>query len=193
MTPRPDGCWGIQRSNISMTRNWTLVPMLGALWGCGGAAAPVSAAPSIGSPTVVAATASASSTYEGWPASNLLDGDEKTSWFSAVNDSAGRGTSPFVTVSFSKPITIMRVEILGNRDPNFARGYSLLSGKLELLDASGAVLSASEATAAGEWRDLVVSLPAAVNGVKAIRFTSLRDEGAVNDYGDVALAELRVE
>jgi len=36
-------------------------------------------------------------------------------------------------------------------------------------------------------------LPAPTNGVKAVRFTSLEDEGSENEYGDIAIAALQVE
>lgn len=144
-------------------------------------------------PQFVIASASASSAYEGWPASNLVDGDELTSWFSADGDSAARGSTPFVTLSFNKPVALSRVSLLGNRDPSYPHGFSILTGKLELLDAAGAVLSSRALTATGATRDFDARFRERLTDVRTVRFTSLTDEGATNEYGDVALGEIRVE
>jgi hypothetical protein len=179
-----------------MTRLAVLASLLGILDACSGAPAAVvssDAAASQRSCGIVMTTASATSTYEGWPATNLIDGDERTSWFSAEGDSAAHGKPPSVTISFKKPVTVSHVRALGNRDPGYLHGYSILSAKLELLDGPGAVLSSREITSSGAWHDFDVVLPEPVTDVRAVRLTSLTDEGAQNEYGDIALAEIDVD
>lgn len=184
----------VGRSSMSTMGDRILLLLFGVLSACGGtAAAPVSVVPPLCMPTIVVATASASSSYEGWPASNLIDGNDRTSWFSEENDSAARGTTPFVKIAFSKAINVSRVKILGNRDPSYPRGYAVRAGKLELLDGAGTVVNTSDVTAGGDWHDFEVRLQAPVTDVRSVRFTSVRDEGAANEYGDVALAEIIVE
>src|SRR5262245_45366216 len=59
-------------------------------------------------------TASASSIYDGrWPARNAIDGDLKSSWYSARDDAAAHGKAPFLALTFATPATVSRVTILG--------------------------------------------------------------------------------
>jgi len=140
-----------------------------------------------------AMVASASSTYAGWPASNATDGDIHTSWYSDTNDSAAKGASPFFQIEFPEPATVRRVTILGNRDPEFLKGYTILSGRIELLDAKRRVLVSTVSDGTGNRRDFDFRFEQPFSSVKIVRFTSLADEGNKNPYGDVAIAELQVE
>ena len=138
-------------------------------------------------------TVSASSSYGGWPASNATDGKLQTSWYSDSNDSAAHGRAPFIQLSFATPSIVRRVTVLGNRDPSYLQGYTILTGKLELLDASGRVIGSFTTAGVGNRRDFDFRLPAPAANVTTIRFTSLADEGNQNPYGDVAIAEIQVE
>lgn len=138
-------------------------------------------------------TASASSSYGGWPPSNATDGNIQTSWYSGSNDSAAKGTSPFFQLELREPSTVRRVTILGNRDPSFLRGYTILSGRLDIYDAREHLLFSATSAGTGNRRDFDFRLEAPAPGVKMIRFTSLSDEGDKNPYGDVAIAEIQVE
>ncbi|NUQ73107.1 MAG: discoidin domain-containing protein [Polyangiaceae bacterium] len=140
-----------------------------------------------------AVVASASSTYAGWPASNATDGNIQTSWYSGTNDSAAKGASPFFQLEFPNPATVRRVTILGNRDPQYLKGYTILSGRIELLDAQRRVLHSIVSAGTGNRRDFDVRFEQPVSGVTIVRFTSLADEGNKNPYGDVAIAEFQVE
>jgi hypothetical protein len=142
-------------------------------------------------PTTV--TVSASSSYGGWPPHKAVDGDVTTSWYSARDDSAAHGRAPFIQLTFAEPATVHRVTILGNRDPTYLEGYTILSGKLELLTDSGAVLVSEASAGTGNQRDFDFRLPKAISNVKLVRFTSLEDQGKQNAYGDVAVAELQIE
>ena len=151
-----------------------------------------------GSLTVAAAppvpmTASASSEYPGWPAASAIDGDPSTSWFSSTNDSAAKGASPYLEVIFAEPRTVRAVTILGNRDPSYPDGYAILAGRLDLVDRAGRVVISVKGAGSGGAHDFDFRLREPVAAVRAVRFTSLRDEGDSNDHGDVAVAELRVE
>jgi len=140
-----------------------------------------------------AVTISASSSYGGWPPNNATDGNPQTSWYSASNDSAAHGAAPFLQLSFNTPSTVRRVTILGNRDPKYLVGYTILSGKLDLLDANGRALASLTSAGTGNRRDFDFRLANPVANVKMIRFTSIQDEGNQNEYGDVAIAEIQVE
>jgi hypothetical protein len=134
-----------------------------------------------------------SSTFSGWPTDNALDGKLETSWFSAGDDSAAKGTKPWFQVAFPDEVTVRRVTILGNRDPQWLKGYSILGGLLELLDKDKKVLKADEAVGKGEFHDFDFVFSKPVRGVRFIRFKSLKDEGNQNSYGDIAMGEIQVE
>jgi hypothetical protein len=136
--------------------------------------------------------ASASTEYQQWPASKLIDGDEETSWFSQTGDTATvKGNTPWVKLAFPADVTVKRVTILGNREPNYPAGYSVLAGKLDLLDEKGKVLESKELKAAGEKYDFDFVISA--TGVRAIKFTITDDQGNKNGSQDCALAEIEVE
>ena len=137
-------------------------------------------------------TVSASSTWSGWPAENAVDADLKTSWFSGSGDSAARKKQPWLQVTFPKAVIVRRVEILGNRDPDWATGYTFHLGKLELFDGKGKSLLARENEGFNRLQDIQFELRSPVEKVRSVRFTSLLDEGGGNPYGDIAIAELRV-
>ncbi len=137
--------------------------------------------------------ASASTEYQNWPASKLIDGDEETSWFSDTNDTATvKGNTPWVKLTLPANVTVKRVTILGNREPNFPTSYSVLAGKLELLDDKGKVLDSKEMKATGEKFDFDFAIGATAN-VRAIKFTITDDQGDKNGTKDCALAEVQVE
>jgi hypothetical protein len=140
-----------------------------------------------------ALTVVASSSYPGWGPQKAIDGDLRTSWYSARDDAAALGKSPFLQIAFRDPVTVRHVTILGNRDPSYLEGYTILSGKLELFDASEHVLISSESAGTGNQRDFDFRLAVPIENVKTVRFTALEDQGKQNAYGDVAIAEVQVE
>jgi hypothetical protein len=135
---------------------------------------------------------SASSTYGGWPLENAIDGDPQTSWYSDTNDSVAKGQRPFFQVTFQSASTVHRVTVLGNRDPDYFDGFGILRGQLDVFDADGRLLESQKADGAGDRRDYAFTLTAS-RPVKTLRFTSLRDEGSRNQWGDIAIAEIRAE
>jgi F5/8 type C domain len=138
-------------------------------------------------------TVRASSEYSGWPATNAVDGDAKTSWYSGSNDSAAHGTKPFIEVVLDQPSVVRRVTILGNRDPSFLRGYTVFRGRLEVFDARGRVLTSRPSDGTGNRRDFDFLIDPPVHDAVIVRFTSLIDEGDKNSYGDIAIAEVQVD
>src|SRR5262245_6795230 len=64
---------------------------------------------------------SASSTYTTFPVSRLIDGKKETSCFSYNNDSVAQGTTPFVKITFPEDVTVSRVTVLGDREPDYPR------------------------------------------------------------------------
>lgn len=136
---------------------------------------------------------SASTAWPGWPASNAFDGDPKTSWFTARGDAAAHKTSPWVMVAFPDDVTVRRVTILGNREDPWATGYTIRVGRLELLDKDGKVLLTKDNECGENRLDIDFPLAKPVEGVRSVRFTSVKDEGDQNPYDDIALGEMQVE
>jgi hypothetical protein len=136
---------------------------------------------------------SASSTWPGWPPEKALDGDPQTSWFSAQDDSAAHGRKTWFQVTFPEDVTVRRVTVLGNREPAWLEGFTILSGGLELLDAQGKRLHYEETDGTGKFYDYDFALRKPMKGVRAVRFTALGDQGKRTHYGDVAIAEFQVE
>jgi hypothetical protein len=138
-------------------------------------------------------TLTASSTWEGWPTDNAFDGVLETSWFTARDDAAAKGTKPWLQVTFPTDVTVGRVTILGNRDPAWLNGYTILAGSVELLDKNSKRLKYEENEGTGNFRDFDFAFTKPIAGVRAIRFTSQGDQGDQNPYGDIAIAEFQVE
>ena len=135
----------------------------------------------------------ASTCWGGWEPENAIDGNPETSWFTDRDDAAAKGTKPWIQLTLPKAETIHRVTVLGNREPDWLAGFSIREGKLELRDANGTVVWSARERGEGKPGDFVFHLDKGVENVRALRFTSLRDEGEQNQYGSVALAEILVE
>jgi hypothetical protein len=133
-------------------------------------------------------TFDASTEYNSWPVAKAFDEDTTTSWFSAHGDSPMNSTQPWLRVTFPQDVNVSRVTILGNREPQWPTGYSILAGKLELLDEKGGVLASAELTAAGDKKDFEWTISR--GGVRAVRLTATKDEG---QNGCVAVSEFQVE
>ncbi len=144
-------------------------------------------------PLYARATVEVSSSYPGWPASNAVDGSEETSWYSGSNDSVAQGRKPFYQLTFKEPTPVRTVTILGNRDPAFLNGYAILEGQLDVFDASGRLAATITQKSAGDRHDFIFRLPQTAEGVRTLRFSSTKDEGKRNWWGDVAIAEIQVE
>ncbi len=136
---------------------------------------------------------SCSTFWTGWGPERAFDGDPQTSWFTARGDAAAFGKKPWVAVEFPTEVTVRRVTILSNREPPWEVGYTILVGRLELLDEEGRVLYAREDEVGGERPDMEARPKMPIAGVRRIRFTSLSDEGDKNPYDDVAIGEILVE
>jgi hypothetical protein len=138
-------------------------------------------------------TMTASSTWPGWPPENAIDDNIQTSWFSAQNDAAANGTRPWLQVNFPEDVAVSRVTILGNRDPAWLIGFTILEGNLTLYDRKGQVLKTVPSKGTGNFRDFDFHFSPAVQGVRAVRFTSLADQGNQTQFGDIAIADFQVE
>jgi hypothetical protein len=128
-----------------------------------------------------------------WGPEKAFDGDPLKSWFTAKGDAAAKGTKPWIAVEFPHDVPVARVTLLSNREPPWQVGYTILVGRLELLDKDGRVLFFRDDELGGERADMEVRPKEPIRGVRTIRFTSLRDEGDKNPYDDVAIGEIRVE
>lgn len=135
-------------------------------------------------------TVDASSTFGGWEPGKLVDGNVETSWFSASGDAPMNGKQPWVRIAFESDVTVRRVTVLGNREPQYPTGYFVLTGTIELVDDRGEVLQKIDMKAEGEKKDFDWDVGYAKRNVRAIRFTATGDEKQFNCIG---LAELQVE
>jgi hypothetical protein len=136
---------------------------------------------------------SASTFWPTWGPENAFDGNPLKSWFTARGDAAAKGTRPWIAVEFPHDVPVTRVTLLSNREPPWQIGYTILVGRLELLDKDGKVLFSRDDELGGERADMEVRPKEPIRGVRTIRFTSHRDEGDKNPYEDVAIGEMMVE
>ena len=126
----------------------------------------------------------ASSVWEGWPTTNLTDGDEKTSWYSNQPDTTTTGTNnPAVTVVFPEDVTVKRVTLMGQRDPTYPTGYTVSEGTIELLDKNDKVIATHDMKAAGEKSDFDLILDK-FHTVRAVRFTMTKSENGYCGMGE---------
>lgn len=135
----------------------------------------------------------ASTFWPGWGVERLVDGDAKTSWFSAKGDAAAKGKKPWVMIAFDTAVDVSKVRIFGNREPSWPKGFTIHYGMVELLDDKGAVIATAKNEGKNTLADVDFAFKAPVPGVRAVRFTSLMDEGDKTTYEDIALAEIVVE
>ena len=136
---------------------------------------------------------SCSTFFGGWPVERIVDGDPKTSWFSAKGDAAAKGTKPWVTIEFPEDVTVTLVTVLGNREEPFAKGYTILSGMMEFFDADGKKIWVDENKGIGNEFDFEFKPKKPTAKVRSIRFTSLKDEGDQNPFEDIASGEIMIE
>jgi hypothetical protein len=136
---------------------------------------------------------SASSVWDGWPEALAFDGNPHSSWFTAKGDAVAHGTRPWIQVTFPEDVTVRRVTILGNRDPQWLKGFTVLAGTIELFDARGKRLALNENDGTGKAYDYDWRLKAPVAGVRSVRFNPLGDQGKENQYDDIAIGEFQVE
>lgn len=136
---------------------------------------------------------SASSIWEGWPEALAFDGNPHSSWFTAKGDAVAHGTKPWLQVTFPEDVTVKRVTILGNRDPRWLKGYTILAGTIELLDAGGKRLAFNENDGSGMAHDYDWKLKAPIARVRSVRFHALGDQGKENPHDDIAVGEFQIE
>ena len=132
----------------------------------------------------------ASSSFNGWEEGKAFDGDPLTSWFSAVGDAPMSGKQPWVSVAFPEAVIVRRVTALGNREVQWPTGYSVLEGRIDLLDANGRVIVGRTVKAAGDKFDLNLIPIGPVVGVRTVRITATADQKQSNEVG---VAEVQVE
>lgn len=136
---------------------------------------------------------SCSTFWPTWGPELAFDGNPYRSWFTARKDAAAFGKRPWIAVEFPQAITVRRVTILANREPPWQVGYTILVGRVELLDAEGKVLYSRDDEVGGQRPDMEVRPRKPIAEVRKIRFTSYKDEGDQNPYEDVAIGEMMVE
>ena len=131
----------------------------------------------------------ASSCWDGWPVEQLFDEKVETAWYSRSGDSPQSGQTPWVRATFPEDVSVKRLTVLGNRDPQYVNSYLVLEGKFELLDQDGKVIASQELKATGDKHDFDWILDKKTK-VRSVRFTATKDQ---EQYNCVGLSEFQVE
>lgn len=134
----------------------------------------------------------ASSFWLGWPVEKIVDGNVETAWFSARGDAAALKKSPWVEVEFPEDVTLTHVTIVGNREPVWLKGFTILSGRLEVFDKDGKVIFKKGGQCADNFRDFDFK-PDKPLTARKFRFTSTSDQGDLNGFDDIAISEVQAE
>ncbi|MCA9771255.1 MAG: VCBS repeat-containing protein, partial [Myxococcales bacterium] len=114
------------------------------------------------------------SSSNGFVPARAIDGDVRTSWFSADDDSVTQGGAPFIEVTLAQAADLSQVRVLGNRESR--DGFDALTGTITAFDAGDAQVFTSGVQALpAPNRDLAVAIGMA--GIRRVRFTPATDEG----------------
>jgi RHS repeat-associated protein len=133
--------------------------------------------------SALAQHAVSSSFSDRFTALRAYDGDLNTSWFTARPDA-----NAFFEFNFLQDVTVRELRMFGNRE--FSTTHDFLSGIFQLFDVNGVELySSGDVPLPAPNRDITLTLPTAVPGVRRVRFTATGYEVAGNDHG---FAELQV-
>jgi hypothetical protein len=127
--------------------------------------------------------ANASSSFSGFPADRIRDGNLNTSWFSACGDAANQGQSPWAEVVFPFDVTVVQINIRGNRE--FADGFDIFAGRIDAFDAQDQVLFTQDVELPSPTRDVDVPLSAPLGSVLRVRFTSTQDESCEPGFSEL--------
>lgn len=136
---------------------------------------------------------SCSTYWVGWGPELAFDENPLKSWFTARGDAAAFGKQPWIAVEFPHPVKVRRVTILPNREPPWQKGFTILVGRVEMLNDEGKVLYHWDDEVGGTRPNMEAVPRKPIEGVKMVRFTSIQDEGNENSYEDVAIGEMQVE
>jgi len=124
-----------------------------------------------------------SSFSTGFGPERAIDGNLRTSWFTAVGDAANLGRTPFYEVIFEKEATVSGISMRGNRE--FENGFDFFSGRFDLFNSAGNVIfTTGEVQLPGPDRDVDIVVPN-VSGVKRVRFTGLSDESSEPGFAEL--------
>ncbi len=119
-----------------------------------------------------AVTASTQFDPNQWAASKAFDNTTVTSWYSG---SEGPAAKPWVQVTFTEPVAVSRVVILGNRD-QYGNTYTVTQGTITLLDRDDKVLVKADLRGVGAKSDFDFAV--AHPRVHAVRFTATASNNA---------------
>lgn len=134
--------------------------------------------------------ATATSTYSGYPASNVLDFDVSTSWYIDSTCFAWFSLSccaaESILLNLAQPRTLVGVVLRGNRGA-YEDGYDFLTGRLDFYDASAALIATRTVVFNRPDGDWATTLSPPVPGVRAVRFTPGLAEDSASGIADIRL------
>jgi hypothetical protein len=121
-------------------------------------------------------TATAVSAFSGYPAENVLDFNLGSSWYIAGGACMPGPMSPIeccatqvLSVQLPSARAVSAIVIRGNRG-TFADDYDFLTGRLDLLDASGAVVASRPVVFSRPDSDWAAAFSPVIANVRTVRF-----------------------
>jgi hypothetical protein len=135
-------------------------------------------------------SATATSSYNGFPVSRLVDGDIKTSWYAGTGACALLGadyscTGLSATIALAGPRTVGRLVLHGNHDQ--FTDYDVMSGRWELLAPNNTIISTVSVVPSPPNYDGTTVLQVPVAGVTAVRLVVL-----AGDATEPGLSEIEI-
>ncbi len=129
-------------------------------------------------------TVNVSSSYYYYLGNNAIDGNSETYWLSAYGDIPRPGASPFIEVNFPSPQTVSQINLNGGSWWGY---YGITRCRIELFDASNAVLYSSENGISSAYIEILI--PETIN-VTRCRLTVLAMQNVYPYY--TSLGEFEV-
>ena len=132
----------------------------------------------------VPVTTNVSSAFSGFGPERAIDGDLQTSWFTADGDAANLGTTPFYEVIFPVDVTVVQINMRGNRE--FAEGFDFFRGRFDVYGDNGRVVFSRILDLPAPERDVDLDIPDQTL-VRRVRFTSLADESREPGFAELEI------
>ncbi|MDP3233450.1 MAG: hypothetical protein Q8N26_11785, partial [Myxococcales bacterium] len=133
--------------------------------------------------------ASATSTYSGYPARQVLDLDLQTSWY--IDSQCTASSSLYccdahsIRLDLPTARSISAVIIRGNRD--FASSYDIFTARLDFLNASGAVITSRQVVFNRPESDWAAPFTPTIQNVRAVRLIPGWAESSAPGLAEIVL------
>jgi hypothetical protein len=136
------------------------------------------------------AIATATSTYGGYEASDVLDLDVDTSWYidstCAISSNLFCCDAESLRLDFPTPRTVSAVVMRGNQG-FYAEGYDFLTARLDFLNATGGVISSRNVVFNRPNGDWAMEFAPPVTNVRAVRLVPGWAEDSASGIAEIQL------